>query len=132
MKALHLMCKSKESLVTHLKDCCTVNVVRVSKFKDASRLLNEELTTYKAKVVGLEAALSLQVEEQMKENLKITSELTSLCEQVKNFRVDVVLEFQMLTEYYDEMGVQINEGFRHFHIQALELLKDFGQDFSQV
>lgn len=58
MKALHLMCKSKESLVTHLKDCCIVNVDRVSKFKDASRLLNKELTTYKAKVIGLEAVLS--------------------------------------------------------------------------
>lgn len=68
----------------------------------------------------------------MKENLKITFELTSLCEQVENFRVDAVSEFQTSTEYYDEMGVQFNEGFRHFHIQALKLLKDSGQDFSQV
>ena len=41
MRALHLLCM-KKSLVTHLKECHTTDVDKVSKFKDASRLLNEE------------------------------------------------------------------------------------------
>ena len=68
----------------------------------------------------------------MKENQRIRSELTSLREQVENARVDSVSEFQTIVEYYDEIGVQFNEGFKHFRIQALELFKDSGQDFSQV
>ena len=51
---------------------------------------------------------------------------------MENARVDSVSEFQTIVEYYDEIGVQFNEGFKHFRIQALELFKDSGQDFSQV
>ena len=53
MRALHLRCKSKESSVIRLKHCHITDVERVAKFKEVVRYFNEELNTYKAKVVNL-------------------------------------------------------------------------------
>ena len=68
----------------------------------------------------------------MRENSELKFELTSLLEQVENARADAVVEFQTLAVYYNELGVQFNEGFNHFRVQALELFKDSGLGFSQV
>ena len=104
----------------------------MAKFKEVAMYFSEELNTYKAKVVNLEGKHYWHVKELMKENSELKSELTSLPKQVENARADAVVEFPTSTVYYNELGVQFNEGFNHFHVQALELSKDSGLDFSQV
>ena len=66
---------------------------KVKGYKEAIHLLNTKLKQQKEKVSQLEGS-ARRVEELMKENSNIRTELTALCEHVDKVKDEAIAEFQ--------------------------------------
>ena len=102
---------------------------KVKGYKEAIHLLNTKLKQQKEKVSQLEGR-ARRVEELMKENSNLRTELNALREHVDKVKDEAIAEFQTSQAYIDEIGIQYGNDFEDFHKQAILLFP--GMDFSQV
>lgn len=110
MKALRVRCEAKEGVACHKHAHLEYKANQLEQCKEATRILNAELTEKKAKLV----ATTHQCQELAKSNTNLMTELATLREQIKQAEVDTVVEYQTSQPFYDELGGLYGNSFKDF------------------
>lgn len=108
MKALRVRCEAKEGVVCHQHTHLEYKADQLEQYKEATRILNVELTKKKTKL----EATTHRCQELAKSNINLMIELATLCEQIKQTESDTVAEYQTSQPFYDELGGLHGDDFK--------------------
>ena len=65
----------------------------------------------------------------MKDNPNLATELDALREHIEDAKAEAIMKFQLFQAYFDKLGVDFGECFRHFHERTIILFPESSLDF---